>query len=181
MNPADVAMVRMQADGRPPVVDWRNCKSVLDADREMVRGRSATLLWRGSSMTINRAMLVTTSQLATYDSAKETILEKGLMRDGLGTHVMWSFEAGFVASVASNPVDVIKTRVMNMKVEAGKTAQYKGVVDCALKTVRAVGIMALCKGFVPTVSRQAPFTMIMPVVLICFHSMFSILSVNSSR
>ncbi|KAL0666807.1 hypothetical protein Bca4012_029511 [Brassica carinata] len=135
----------------------------------MVRGEGVTLLWRGSSMTINRAMLVTTSQLATYDSAKETILEKGLMRDGLGTHVMWSFEAGFVASVASNPVDVIKTRVMNMKVEAGKTAQYKGVVDCALKTVRAVGIMALCKGFVPTVSRQAPFTMIMPVVLIYFN------------
>ena len=103
------------------------------------------------------------------------------MRDGLGTHVTSGFAAGFVASVASNPVDVIKTRVMNMKVEAGKTVPYKGAVDCALKTVRAVGIIALYKGFLPTVSRQAPFTMIMPVVLICFHSMFSILSVNSSR
>ncbi|KAL0774551.1 hypothetical protein Bca101_039703 [Brassica carinata] len=78
-------------------------------------------------------------------------------------------------------VYVIKTRVMNMKVEAGETAPYKGAVDCALKTVRAVGIMALYKGFLPTVSRQAPFTMFMPVVLICFHSMFSILSENSSR
>ena len=76
---------------------------------------------------------------------------------------------------------MIKTRVMNMKVEAGETAPYKGAVDCALKTVRAVGIMALYKGFLPTVSRQAPFTMFMPVVLICFHSMFSILSENSSR
>ncbi|KAF3603938.1 hypothetical protein F2Q69_00036520, partial [Brassica cretica] len=62
----------------------------------------------------------------------------------------------------------------------GETAPYKGAVDCALKTVRAVGIMALYKGFLPTVSRQAPFTMIMPVVLICSHSMFSILSVNSN-
>uniref|UniRef100_A0A0D3C2X4 Uncharacterized protein n=2 Tax=Brassica TaxID=3705 RepID=A0A0D3C2X4_BRAOL len=59
-------------------------------------------------------------------------------------------------------VYVIKTRVMNMKVEAGETAPYKGAVDCALKTVRAVGIMALYKGFLPTVSRQAPFTMFMP-------------------
>ncbi|CAH8331749.1 unnamed protein product [Eruca vesicaria subsp. sativa] len=164
-NPADVAMVRMQADGRLPAVDRRNYKSVLDAIAQMVRGEGVTSLWRGSSMTINRAMLVTASQLATYDSVKETILEKGLMRDGLGTHVTSSFAAGFVASVASNPVDVIKTRVMNMKVEAGKTAPYKGAVDCALKTVKAEGIMALYKGFLPTVSRQAPFTVIMFVTL----------------
>ncbi|CAN6845423.1 unnamed protein product [Brassica oleracea] len=75
MNPADVAMVRMQADGRLPVVDRRKYKSALDAIAQMVRGEGVTLLWRGSSMTINRAMLVTASQLATYDSVKETILE----------------------------------------------------------------------------------------------------------
>ncbi|KAF8100338.1 hypothetical protein N665_0226s0001 [Sinapis alba] len=164
-NPADVAMVRMQADGRLPLVDRRNYKSVLDAIAQMVRGEGVTSLWRGSSMTINRAMLVTASQLATYDSVKETILEKGLMRDGLVTHVTSSFAAGFVASVASNPVDVIKTRVMNMKVVAGTAPPYKGAVDCALKTVRAEGIMALYKGFLPTVSRQAPFTVIMFVTL----------------
>ena len=164
-NPADVAMVRMQADGRLPLADRRNYKSVLDAIAQMVRGEGVTSLWRGSSMTINRAMLVTASQLATYDSVKETILEKGLMRDGLGTHVTSSFAAGFVASVASNPVDVIKTRVMNMKVVAGTAPPYKGAVDCALKTVRAEGIMALYKGFWPTVSRQAPFTVILFVTL----------------
>ncbi|CAN7059958.1 hypothetical protein IGI04_015919 [Brassica rapa subsp. trilocularis] len=164
-NPADVAMVRMQADGRLPLADRRNYKSVLDAIAQMVRGEGVTSLWRGSSMTINRAMLVTASQLATYDSVKETILEKGLMRDGLGTHVTSSFAAGFVASVASNPVDVIKTRVMNMKVVAGTPPPYKGAVDCALKTVRAEGIMALYKGFWPTVSRQAPFTVILFVTL----------------
>ncbi|KAH0885944.1 hypothetical protein HID58_062040 [Brassica napus] len=135
-NPADVAMVRMQADGRLPLVDRRNYKSVLDAIAQMVRGEGVTSLWRGSSMTINRAMLVTASQLATYDSVKETILEKGLMRDGLGTHVV-----------------------------AGTAPPYKGAVDCALKTVRAEGIMALYKGFWPTVSRQAPFTVILFVTL----------------
>nr|BAF02125.1 putative mitochondrial dicarboxylate carrier protein [Arabidopsis thaliana] len=118
-NPADVAMVRMQADGRLPLTDRRNYKSVLDAITQMIRGEGVTSLWRGSSLTINRAMLVTSSQLASYDSVKETILEKGLLKDGLGTHVSASFAAGFVASVASNPVDVIKTRVMNMKVVAG--------------------------------------------------------------
>lgn len=164
-NPADVAMVRMQADGRLPLAERRNYKSVLDAITQMIRGEGVTSLWRGSSLTINRAMLVTSSQLASYDSVKETILEKGLLEDGLGTHVLASFAAGFVASVASNPVDVIKTRVMNMKVEAGVAPPYKGAVDCALKTVKAEGIMALYKGFVPTVSRQAPFTVVLFVTL----------------
>ncbi len=123
-NPADVAMVRMQADGRLPPAQRRNYKSVVDAITRMAKQEGLASLWRGSSLTVNRAMLVTASQLASYDQIKEIILEKGLMRDGLGTHVTASFAAGFVAAVASNPVDVIKTRVMNMKVEPGIAPPY---------------------------------------------------------
>ncbi|CAI0547025.1 unnamed protein product [Linum tenue] len=74
----------------------------------MSRQEGIGSLWRGSAMAVNRAMLVTASQLASYDQFKETILEKGVMGDGLGTHVTASFVAGFVAAVVSNPVDVIK-------------------------------------------------------------------------
>ncbi|MED6116261.1 Mitochondrial uncoupling protein 5 [Stylosanthes scabra] len=164
-NPADVAMVRMQADGRLPVAERRNYKSVVDAITKMAKQEGVASLWRGSSLTVNRAMLVTASQLASYDQFKEAILEKGLMRDGLGTHVTASFAAGFVAAVASNPVDVIKTRVMNMRVEAGAEPPYTGALDCALKTVRAEGPMALYKGFIPTISRQGPFTVVLFVTL----------------
>ncbi|KAF7140098.1 hypothetical protein RHSIM_Rhsim06G0073300 [Rhododendron simsii] len=164
-NPADVAMVRMQADGRLPVSQRRNYKSVVDAISQMAKQEGVTSLWRGSSLTVNRAMIVTASQLASYDQFKETILEKGLMKDGLGTHVTASFAAGFVASVASNPVDVIKTRVMNMRVEAGMAPPYSGALDCALKTVRAEGPVALYKGFIPTISRQGPFTVVLFVTL----------------
>lgn len=164
-NPADVAMVRMQADGRLPPAQRRNYKSVIDAITRMSKQEGVTSLWRGSSLTVNRAMIVTASQLASYDQIKETILEKGVMRDGLGTHVTASFAAGFVAAVASNPVDVIKTRVMNMKVEAGMKPAYSGAIDCALKTVRAEGPMALYKGFIPTISRQGPFTVVLFVTL----------------
>ncbi|KAL7104314.1 hypothetical protein ACP275_08G236200 [Erythranthe tilingii] len=164
-NPADVAMVRMQADGRLPASQRRNYKSVVDAITQMSRSEGIASLWRGSSLTVNRAMLVTASQLASYDQFKELILEKRLMNDGLGTHVTASFAAGFVASVASNPVDVIKTRVMNMRVEEGAAPPYKGAVDCAMKTIRAEGPMALYKGFIPTISRQGPFTVVLFVTL----------------
>ncbi|GAB4848772.1 Mitochondrial uncoupling protein 5 [Ancistrocladus abbreviatus] len=164
-NPADVAMVRMQADGRLPPAQRRNYKSVVDAITRMCKDEGVTSLWRGSSLTINRAMLVTASQLASYDQFKETILGKGWMKDGLGTHVTASFAAGFVAAVASNPVDVIKTRVMNMKVAPGEAPPYSGALDCAVKTIKAEGPLALYKGFVPTISRQGPFTIVLFVTL----------------
>ncbi|CDP01548.1 unnamed protein product [Coffea canephora] len=164
-NPADVAMVRMQADGRLPVDLRRNYKSVVDAIGQMAKTEGVGSLWRGSSLTVNRAMVVTASQLASYDQIKESILETGLMKDGLGTHVTASFAAGFVAAVASNPVDVIKTRVMNMKVEPGMAPPYSGAVDCAMKTIKAEGPLALYKGFVPTISRQGPFTVVLFVTL----------------
>lgn len=165
-NPADVAMVRMQADGRLPISQRRNYKSVVDAISQMSKNEGVSSLWRGSSLTVNRAMLVTASQLASYDQFKEMILEKDLMKDGIGTHVTASFAAGFVASVVSNPVDVIKTRVMNMKVEAGAAEPpYSGAIDCAMKSVRAEGAMALYKGFIPTISRQGPFTVVLFVTL----------------
>ncbi|KAK1370845.1 mitochondrial uncoupling protein 5-like [Heracleum sosnowskyi] len=164
-NPADVAMVRMQADGRLPASQRRNYKSVVDAISQMRKSEGITSLWRGSSLTVNRAMLVTASQLASYDQIKESILDNNLMKDGLGTHVTASFAAGFVASVVTNPVDVIKTRVMNMKVEAGHAPPYRGAIDCAMKTVKSEGVMALYKGFIPTISRQGPFTVVLFVTL----------------
>ncbi|CAI9116166.1 OLC1v1017246C1 [Oldenlandia corymbosa var. corymbosa] len=164
-NPADVAMVRMQADGRLPVSQRRNYKGVMDAITKMSREEGIGSLWRGSSLTVNRAMIVTASQLASYDQFKEAILDNGVMADGLGTHVTASFAAGFVAAVASNPVDVIKTRVMNMRVEPGMKPPYSGAVDCALKTIRSEGVMALYKGFIPTISRQGPFTVVLFVTL----------------
>ncbi|KAG2705004.1 hypothetical protein I3760_05G032500 [Carya illinoinensis] len=164
-NPADVAMVRMQADGRLPIDQRRNYKSVVDAISQMSKQEGIPSLWRGSALTVNRAMVVTASQLASYDQVKEMILERGVMGDGIGTHVTASFAAGFVAAVASNPIDVIKTRVMNMKVEPGAEPPYSGALDCATKTVRAEGIMAFYKGFIPTISRQGPFTVVLFVTL----------------
>lgn len=165
-NPADVAMVRMQADGRLPAAERRNYRSVAHAIARIARDEGVRRLWRGSSLTVNRAMIVTASQLATYDQAKEAILSRrGPGGDGLATHVAASFTAGLVAAAASSPVDVVKTRVMNMKVEPGAPPPYAGAIDCAIKTVRSEGALALYKGFIPTVTRQGPFTVVLFVTL----------------
>ncbi|KAI3526746.1 hypothetical protein L1887_06008 [Cichorium endivia] len=127
----------------------------------MTKNEGIGSLWRASSLTMNRAMLVKASRLASYDQIKETILENGVME----THVTASFAAGFIASVVTNPIDVIKTRKMNMKVEPGEAPPYTGAIDCAFKTIKTEGPMALYKGFIPTISRQGPFTIVLLVTL----------------
>ncbi|KAI3721301.1 hypothetical protein L2E82_32309 [Cichorium intybus] len=61
-NPADVAIVCMQADGRLPAAQRRNYKSTVDAISQMTKNEGIESLWRGSSLTVNQAMLVTASQ-----------------------------------------------------------------------------------------------------------------------
>ena len=158
-NPADVAMIRMQADGRLPHghADRRNYRGVADALTRIAKEEGVVAgLWRGILPTINRAMIVTAGQLATYDQFKEALLQTGYFKENRLTHFTASFLAGFVATVVSNPIDVVKTRIMNQP----KTPIYKGQIDCAVKTVRAEGVLALYKGFVPMFVRQAPYVIV---------------------
>ncbi|KAH7301675.1 hypothetical protein KP509_23G037800 [Ceratopteris richardii] len=164
-NPADMAMVRMQADGRLPVESRRHYKSVADAILRTAKDEGIGALWRGSSPTVVRAMLVTASQLATYDQVKEVILHNHWLKDGLVLHVVASSAAGVTAAISSNPVDVVKTRLMNMHVGADGTRPYSGPLDCAFKTIRKEGPLALYKGLIPTMFRQGPFTIVLFVTL----------------
>lgn len=164
-NPADMAMVRMQADGRLPMESRRHYKSAADAILRTIREEGLGALWRGASPTVVRAMLVTASQLATYDHVKEDILHHHWLHDGLILHVIASSAAGITASVTSNPVDVVKTRLMNMRVGPDGVPPYSGPLDCAVKTVRTEGPLALYKGLIPTIFRQGPFTIVLFVTL----------------
>eukprot|EP00250_Pteridium_aquilinum_P016846 c23320_g1_i2 orf=131-1051(-) len=164
-NPADVAMVRMQADGFLPPSERRNYTSVVDALVTMVKQEGLESLWTGSSLTVQRAMVVTACQLAAYDQIKESLSRSGVLGQGLVLYMVASFCAGLAASVASTPIDVVRTRIMNMKVEPGRPRPYSSPLDCAVKTVKQEGGLALYKGFLPTLTRQGPFTIVLFLTL----------------
>ena len=117
-NPADLAMVRMQADGRLPEHLRRNYTNGLNAMFRVAKDEGVFALWRGSGPTVNRAMIVTASQMAVYDKSKNTILEVApSLGNGLVTQTMASFAAGVVAALTSNPIDLAKSRLMSMKAD----------------------------------------------------------------
>lgn len=164
-QPAEISLVRMQADGKLPVEKRRNYKHVGDALQRTVNEEGFSTLYRGVGPTMTRACIVTTFQLGTYDQAKEFLLHVG-MKDGVTCHFSASLLAGFFASVASNPVDVVKTRIMNQPTPApGESLMYPGQVDCFRKTIQGEGFMALYKGFIPTFTRQAPYVIVTFITL----------------
>mmetsp|Transcript_71871 Transcript_71871/g.208278 ORF Transcript_71871/g.208278 Transcript_71871/m.208278 type:complete len:303 (-) Transcript_71871:114-1022(-) len=158
-NPGDLAMVRMQADGKLPLEQRRNYKNVFDAVARIARSEGALSMWStGVVPNMNRAAVITVGQLAAYDACKEALLEHGC-KDSVPTHFGASFIAAFIASVLSNPVDVAKTRLMNQRPELGGVV-YTGTMNAMTTMVRTEGPVALYKGFAATFSRQLPYVMI---------------------
>lgn len=77
-TPAEVALVRMTADGRLPAEERRNYKSVVDALTRITKQEGVINLWRGAIPTMGRSMVVNGAQLASYSQAKEFLLKTGL-------------------------------------------------------------------------------------------------------
>lgn len=65
-TPAEVALIRMTADGRLPLAERRNYTGVGNALVRMTREEGIYALWRGCVPTVGRAMVVNMAQLASY-------------------------------------------------------------------------------------------------------------------
>lgn len=78
-NPADLILVRIQADSRLPVEKRRNYKNAFNAFSRIVSEEGPLALWRGATPTVIRAMALNLAMLASYDEVKER-LNKALGR-----------------------------------------------------------------------------------------------------
>jgi len=152
-NPADILNVRMQHDAALPAAQRRNYKNAIDGLIRMTREEGPRSLVRGVWPNSIRAILMTASQLATYDIFKRLLLAHTSLKDGLTTHFSASFLAGFVATTVCSPVDVIKTRVMS-------STEHKGIVKLLTDIFRAEGLGWMFKGWVPSFIRMGPHTIL---------------------
>jgi len=150
-NPADVLNVRMQHDAALAPQDRRNYKHAVDGVVRMTREEGWRSLFRGVWPNSMRAVLMTASQLASYDGFKRVLLGHTSLEDNLTTHFTASFLAGFVATTICSPVDVIKTRVMSAK-------ESKGLARLLADIYRAEGVSWMFKGWVPSFIRLGPHT-----------------------
>lgn len=69
-NPADLALIRMQADSRLPLEERRNYTSVGNAFSRIVKEEGVMALWRGATPTVIRAIALNLAMLSSYDEVK---------------------------------------------------------------------------------------------------------------
>lgn len=128
--PFDVALIRMQADGMRPAAERRNYQGVGDALGRMVREEGVPALWRGFQPTVLRAVVATSSTLATYDQLRGRLTrlvgrgaEDGgplFLRDApqarsAAITFLCSAVSGLATTVVVLPFDIIKARLQSMK------------------------------------------------------------------
>ncbi|KAI9720500.1 MAG: Mitochondrial dicarboxylate transporter [Chrysothrix sp. TS-e1954] len=151
-NPADVLNVRMQHDAALPASERRNYRHALDGLVKMIRHEGPASLFRGVWPNSLRGLLMTASQLASYDTFKRLLITNAsLDPEKVSTHFAASTLSGLLATTVCSPVDVIKTRVMSAK-------EKRGTVGLVVDIFRREGLSWCFRGWVPSFVRLGPHT-----------------------
>lgn len=153
----------MQNDIKLPHDLRRNYHHVIDGMSTIIRYEGIGALFSGTTMATSRAVLMTIGQLSMYDQFKHLLLTRtpeGLLRDDTITHLIASLMAGTTATTFTQPLDVVKTRLMNET-----KGHYKGALDVARSILRDYGPLGFFRGYVPAFVRLAPQTMLTFVFL----------------
>ncbi|TXG73055.1 hypothetical protein EZV62_001634 [Acer yangbiense] len=137
-SPADLALIRMQADATLPLAQRRNYTNAFHALYRISSDEGVLALWKGAGPTVVRAMALNMGMLASYDQSVE------FFKDSLGcgeltTVVGASAISGFFAAACSLPFDYVKTQIQKMQPDAQGKYPYTGSLDCAMKTLKAGG------------------------------------------
>jgi hypothetical protein len=173
-SPTDLVRLRLQNQG-PGEVRYRGLVHCL---RTVAREEGLMALYRGVRQTVQRAAAVNAAELVSYDVFKaraNTLGAKhGLDDSSPAVHLFCGATSGVVGALVTAPLDLVKTRVMCQDTRPSSAARgspstaaavtdtvgapYRGSLDCARQIVRAEGIAALWKGFLPYCMRNVPWT-----------------------
>lgn len=157
-TPADVALVRMQADTTAPPDKRRGYKNVFDALGKMAKSEGIGSWWSGCQPTVYRAMCLNVGMLTMYDQSKDFTTKQ--FGPGRTANFTASAIAGFFAAFLSLPADFVKTRLQRMQALPDGSLPYKGFLDCGAKVMRSEGPLAFYQGFPTYYVRIAPHAMI---------------------
>ena len=162
-NPADLTLLRMQADTSLPMEQRRNYKGLVDAFSRIIREEGVKGLFTGATPTVVRAMALNMGMLASNDQAKEML--EGMGFKGNTVILGAASIAGVIAAVCSLPFDYVKTQLQKMKPDASGKVPYTGAVDCALKTLKEGGPLRFYTGLPTYMVRISPHAALTLIIL----------------
>lgn len=146
-NPAEVSLIRMQADKMLPAAERRHYRNVFQAMYRIVCDEGVKTLWRGCGSTVMRAAAINASSLACYDETKEVVDRQMGTSSGLLAVCCGATSSGVVAAASSMPFDYVKTQLQQMKPLPDGTMPFSSMQDCAMKTFAQRGPLGFYAGF----------------------------------
>ncbi|KAI3798279.1 hypothetical protein L1987_33550 [Smallanthus sonchifolius] len=135
-SPADLALIRMQADATLPAAQRRNYTNAFHALYRISADEGVLALWKGAGPTVDN-------------------LGAGEAATILGASTV----SGFFAAACSLPFDYVKTQIQKMQPNAEGKYPYTGSLDCAMKTLKSGGPFKFYTGFPVYCVRIAPHVM----------------------
>lgn len=154
-NPSDVVNIRMQNDSTLPIDQRRNYKNAFDGIYKIIKEEKVSSLFRGLVPNLTRGILMTASQVVTYDIAKRFLVKNAnLDPSKRSTHFSSSLLAGLVATTVCSPADVVKTRIMNAKGGSGSA------VHILTTAIKEEGAGFMFRGWLPSFIRLGPHTIV---------------------
>jgi len=157
-NPADVSLIRMQADSLLPPAARRGYTSIVTALASIVRHEGLGGLLSGAGPTATRAMSLNLGMFVGNSEAEKHLRRAGLEGDRLvfGSSAI----AGFLASACSLPFDYVKTMMQKQVPDARGALPHSSSLACALHTLREGGLTRFYSGFSSYYFRIAPHAML---------------------
>jgi len=162
-TPADVALIRMQADATLPKDQRRNYTGVTNALTRIAREEGFQGIFKGCVPVVIRAMALNVGMLATHDQIFE--MAGDYTKNPILKHVAAKAVAGFGASFCSLPFDFLKTRIQKQKPDAKGVLPYKNMVHAFTTVLASEGPGAFYRGFWTYYVRIAPHAMFTLVAL----------------
>lgn len=136
------------------IIRFNSYKNAIDGLLRVHREEGFPRLFSGVSTAASRGFLMTVGQIAFYDQVKAALLETPYFVDDPRLHFISSLIAGGMATTLTQPLDVLKTRVMN-----AKPGEFSGLWE-VIKITAELGPGGFFKGFIPAFVRLGPQTVI---------------------
>ncbi|XP_053610578.1 mitochondrial 2-oxoglutarate/malate carrier protein-like [Plodia interpunctella] len=165
-NPSEVVLVRRVIEGcQPPPSRCYCCRcpctyyGTLDALRKIVCADGFVGLFRGTTLTLLRSMVLSSVYVGTCRPMKDFVKQQTGVRDPFTLCVSSAVAMSFVASILTSPIDVVKTFHQAPRWDCYKQRE---ILQCL---IRYRGFSSLWRGFAPYFTRMAIHTIVTFMVL----------------
>lgn len=174
-NPADLCLVRMQADATLPPAERRNYTSVFNALTTIVKTEGVPALWAGAVPTMTRATCLNMAMMISYDTAKQKIVDvTGRKPSELYVQFLASMVSACCTAFFSLPADNIKTKMQKQKPNAEGVLPYANMIDCIKKSAAKEGITGFWAGLPTYYFRVGPHAAIVLLTSEVYRKMLGI-------